>query len=173
MTTATLIKENISLGLAYSSEVQSFIIMVGNMAACRQTWCQRGSLSCPTWPASKMQPPVLLKAVYSGSFFLQIPHLSSYKCFSPLQLQPHPHQSPQVTSPHQAGLLSQSEIKGGPSTKHGLVHYLKQTSILLTRKSRMAPYTSLRFLQTYQVQISKMLPYKIMGFILSAAIYPS
>ena len=90
----------------------------------------------------KTQPLVLLKAVYSGSFFLQIPCLSSYKCFSPLQPQPRPHQSPQVTSPHQAGLLSQSGIKGGPSTKHGLVYYLEQTSILLTRKSGMAPYNS-------------------------------
>jgi hypothetical protein len=39
-------------------------------------------------------------------------------------------------------LLSQSGIKGGPSTKHGLVYYLEQTSILLTRKSRMAPNNS-------------------------------
>ena len=31
MTTATLTKENISLGLAYSSEVQSIIVMVGSM----------------------------------------------------------------------------------------------------------------------------------------------
>ena len=83
-----------------------------------------------------------LKLFYSGSFFLQIPCLSSYKCFSPLQPQPRPHQSPQVTSPHQAGLLSQSGIKGGPSTKHGLVYYLEQISILLTRKSGMAPYNS-------------------------------
>jgi hypothetical protein len=34
MTKATLIKDNISLGLAYTSEVQS-IIMVGSMAASR------------------------------------------------------------------------------------------------------------------------------------------
>jgi hypothetical protein len=33
MTMATLIKENISLRLAYNSEVWSFIIMVGSMAA--------------------------------------------------------------------------------------------------------------------------------------------
>jgi hypothetical protein len=37
-------------------------------------------------------------------------------------------------------LLSQSGIKGRPPTKHGLVYYLEQTSILLTRKSGMAPY---------------------------------
>jgi hypothetical protein len=79
----------------------------------------------PTRPASKTQLPVLLKAGYSGSFFLQIPRLSGYKCFSPLKPQPRPHQSPQVTSPHQAGLLSQSGIKGGPSTKHGLVYCLE------------------------------------------------
>lgn len=36
--TANLIKENISLGMAYSSEIQSIICM----AACRQTWCWRG-----------------------------------------------------------------------------------------------------------------------------------
>jgi hypothetical protein len=35
--TANLIKENISLGMAYSSEIQSIICM----AACRQTWCWR------------------------------------------------------------------------------------------------------------------------------------
>jgi hypothetical protein len=33
----------------------------------------------PTWPARKMQPLVLLKAVYSGSFSLQIPWASGYK----------------------------------------------------------------------------------------------
>jgi hypothetical protein len=44
--------------------------------------------------------------------------------FFPLQPQPRPHQSPQVTSPHQAGLLSQSGIKGGPSTKYGLIYCL-------------------------------------------------
>lgn len=31
-------KENNSLGLAYNSEVWSIITMVGNTAACRQTW---------------------------------------------------------------------------------------------------------------------------------------
>ena len=55
--------------------------------------------------------------------------LSGYKCFSPLQPQPRPHQSPQVTSPHQAGLLSQSGIKGEPSTKYGLVYCLAQISV--------------------------------------------
>jgi hypothetical protein len=38
MTKATLIKDNISLGLAYSSEVQSVVIMVGSLAASRQAW---------------------------------------------------------------------------------------------------------------------------------------
>ena len=82
-----------------------------------------------------------LKQFTQAATYFKSPSLSSYKCFSPLQPQPRPHQSPQVTSPHQAGLLSQSGIKGGPSTKHGLVYYLEQTSILLTRKSGMAPYT--------------------------------
>jgi hypothetical protein len=42
MTKATLIKANISLGLAYiASEVQSIIIMVGRMALFRQIWCWR------------------------------------------------------------------------------------------------------------------------------------
>jgi hypothetical protein len=72
--------------------------------------------------------------------FTQAATFFSYKCFSPPQPQPRPHQSPQVTSPHQEGLLSQSGIKGGPSTKHGLLYYLEHTSILLTRKSGMAPY---------------------------------
>jgi hypothetical protein len=78
-----------------------------------------------------------LKQFTQAATFFKSPSLSGYKCFSPFQ----PYQSPQVTSPHQAGLLSQSGIKGGPSTKHGLVYYLEQTSILLTRKSGMAPYS--------------------------------
>jgi hypothetical protein len=41
MAKATLLKENISLGLAYSSKVQSIVIMTGSMMACRQTWCCR------------------------------------------------------------------------------------------------------------------------------------
>jgi hypothetical protein len=89
------------------------------------------------------------KQFTQAATFLKSPSISSYKCFSPLQPQPHPHQSPQVTSPqspqvtspHQAGLLSQSGIKGGPSTKHGLVYYLEQTSVRLARKSGMALYT--------------------------------
>lgn len=81
------------------------------------------------------------KQFTQAATYFKSPSLSSYKCFS-LQPQPRLHQSPQVTSPHQAGLLSQSGIKGEPSTKHGLVYYLEQTSILLTRKSRMAPYNS-------------------------------
>lgn len=41
MTMATLIKENIEMGLVYSSEVESIIVMVGNMATCRWTWWRR------------------------------------------------------------------------------------------------------------------------------------
>jgi hypothetical protein len=41
MTMASPVKDNIYLGLAYSSEVQSIIIMVGNMTASRQTWHRR------------------------------------------------------------------------------------------------------------------------------------
>jgi hypothetical protein len=37
MIMATLIKENISLELVYSSEVQSIIIMAGSLEVCRQT----------------------------------------------------------------------------------------------------------------------------------------
>ena len=66
--------------------------------------------------------------------------------FSPLQPQPCPHQSPQVTSPHQAGLLSQSGIKGGPSTKHGLVYCLAQISVWLARESEMASHNSPPFI---------------------------
>jgi hypothetical protein len=47
MMTTTLIKGNISLGLAYRSEVQSIIIMVGSMVACRQTWCWGRRVLCP------------------------------------------------------------------------------------------------------------------------------
>jgi hypothetical protein len=43
MTKATLIKDNIYLGMAYSSEVYSIIILAGSMAVCRQAWCRRGS----------------------------------------------------------------------------------------------------------------------------------
>ena len=97
-------------------------------------------LSHPTQPARKTQPPVLLNAVFTqAATYFKSPSLSSYKCFS-LQPQPRPHQSPQVKTLHQACLLNQSGIKGGTSTKHGLVYYLEQTSILLTRKSGMAPY---------------------------------
>jgi hypothetical protein len=88
-----------------------------------------GRLLRPTRQARKMQPPVLLKAVYSGSFSLQISRASGYKRFYPLKPQPCLNQSPQVTSPHQAGLLSQSGIKGGPSTKYGLVYCLAQISV--------------------------------------------
>jgi hypothetical protein len=103
------------------------------------------SLSRPTRPVRKTQPLVLLNVVFTqAATYFKSPSLSSYKCFSPFQPQPRPHQSPQVTSSHQAGLLSQLGIKGGPSTKHGLVYYLEQTSILLTRKSGMAPYISWR-----------------------------
>jgi hypothetical protein len=87
------------------------------------------------------KPPVLLKAVCSGSFSLQIPRLSGYKSFYPLKPQPCLNQSPQVTSPHQAGLLSQSGIKGKPSTKYGLVDCLAQISIQLARVSGMASHT--------------------------------
>jgi hypothetical protein len=97
------------------SKKMGLIFLNPSSKACSQ------ELLSPTWPARKTQPLVLLKAVYSGSFSLQIPRLSGYKCFSPLKPQPHPHQSTEVTSPQQAGLLSQSGIKGGPSTKHGLV----------------------------------------------------
>jgi hypothetical protein len=72
----------------------------------------------------------VLKQFTQAATYFKYPSLSSYKCFSPLQPQPRPHQSPQGTSPHQAGLLSQSGIKSGPSTKHGLIYYLEQTSIL-------------------------------------------
>lgn len=37
--TATLIKENIALGLAYSWEVWFIIVMAGNMVGHKQTWC--------------------------------------------------------------------------------------------------------------------------------------
>jgi hypothetical protein len=107
-------------------------------------------MSGPTHPMGKCRVPLdqqercnhwffLMQFTQAATYF-KSPSLSSYKCFS-LQPQPRPHQSPQVTSPHQAGLLSQSGIKGGPSTKHGLVYYLEQISILLTRKSGMAPYS--------------------------------
>ena len=82
------------------------------------------------------------KQFTQAATYFKSPSLSSYKCFS-LQPQPRLHQSPQVTSPHQAGLLSQSGIKGGPSTKHGLVYYLEQTSIWLAcLQPGMASYNS-------------------------------
>lgn len=42
MTTATLRKDSIELQLAYSSEAQPIVIMVGSMAAHRQSWCCGG-----------------------------------------------------------------------------------------------------------------------------------
>ena len=110
---------------------------------CRPPWSQiHGYVLHPTRPARKTQPPVLLKAVYSGSFSLQIPRLSGYKHFYPLKPQPRLNQSPQLTSPHQAGLLSQSGIKGEPSTKYGLVYCLAQISVQLARESGMASHTN-------------------------------
>ena len=70
------------------------------------------------------------------------PHPGWYKHFYPLKPQPCLNQSPQVTSPHQAGLLSQSGIKGEPSTKYGLVYCLAQISVRLARESRMASHNS-------------------------------
>jgi hypothetical protein len=83
-----------------------------------------------------MQPPVLLNAVYSGSFSLQLPQASGYKRFYALKPQPRLKQSPQVTSPHQAGLLSQSGINGEPSTKYGLLYSLAQISIWAGQRAR-------------------------------------
>jgi hypothetical protein len=90
----------------------------------------------------KMQPPILLDAVYSGSFSLQLPRASGYKRFYALKPQPCLNQSPHVTSPQQAGLLNQSGIKGEPSTKYGLVYCLAQISIWLARESGMASHNS-------------------------------
>ena len=96
-------------------------------------------MSGPTHPMGKCRVPLdqqercnhwffLMQFTQAATYF-KSPSLSSYKCFSPFQPQPRPHQSPQVTSPHQAGLLSQSGIKGGPSTKYGLVYCLAQISV--------------------------------------------
>jgi hypothetical protein len=89
-----------------------------------------------------MQPLVLLNAVYSGSFSLQLPQASGYKRFYSLKPQPHLNQSPQVTSPHQVGLLSQSGINSKPSTKYGLVYCLAQISVQAGRESRMTSHNS-------------------------------
>jgi hypothetical protein len=99
-------------------------------------------MAVSTWSilSSPLQTLVLLKAVYSGSFSLQIPRVSGYKRFYPLKPPPCFNQSPQVTSPPRAGLLSQSGIKGKPSTKYGLVYCLAQISIRLARESGMVSY---------------------------------
>jgi hypothetical protein len=62
----------------------------------------------------------------------------------PLKPQPCLNQSPQVTSPHQAGLLSQSGIKDEQSTKYGLVYCLAQILVHLARESGMASHNSPR-----------------------------
>jgi hypothetical protein len=46
MAMATLRKENIA-GLLTVSELQSILIMVGSLVACRHTWCWRNSLRIP------------------------------------------------------------------------------------------------------------------------------
>ena len=112
-----------------------------NIQALSNMYCLQPSCRVPLDQQERRNHRFFLKQFTQAATYFKSPSLSSYKCFSPLQPQPRPHQSPQVTSPHQAGLLSQSGIKGGPSTKHGLVYYLEQTSILLTRKSGMAPYS--------------------------------
>jgi hypothetical protein len=76
----------------------------------------------------------------AASLFKSPASLVTSVFFFPLQPQPRSHQSPQVISPHQAGLLSQSGIKGRPSTKHGLVYCLEQISVRLARDSRMASH---------------------------------
>jgi hypothetical protein len=68
------------------------------------------------------------------------PCLGVQAVFYPLKPQPFLNQSPQVTSPHQAGLLSQSGIKGKPSTKYGLVYCLAHISGWLARESGMASH---------------------------------
>jgi hypothetical protein len=87
--------------------------------------CTENGMLCPTRPARKTQPPVLLKAVYSGSFSLQIPRLSRGTIIfihsSHNHASTNHHRSHHLT--RQA--LSQSGIKGGPSTKHGLVYCLE------------------------------------------------
>ena len=83
----------------------------------------------------------LMQFTQAASLF-NSPRALGYKRFYAFKPQPRPHQSPQVTSPHQAGLLSQSGIKGEPSTKYGLVYCLAQISIQLARESRMASHNS-------------------------------
>jgi hypothetical protein len=51
-------KENISLELAYRSEVQSILVMVNNMAACRQTWCWRRSQEFYIWICKQQEDRV-------------------------------------------------------------------------------------------------------------------
>ena len=64
-------------------------------------WSKYQSLLHPTGPASKTQPPVLLKAVYSSSFSLQIPGASGYKRFLSTQATttPQPITTGHITSP--------------------------------------------------------------------------
>jgi hypothetical protein len=70
-------------------------------------------VSRPTRPASKKtQPPVLLKAVYSGSFFLQIPHLSVFLHSSHNHAPTNHHRSHHLT--RQACLANQGLRAGHP-----------------------------------------------------------
>jgi hypothetical protein len=57
---ATPIKENIYVGLAYSSEVPSMIVIVGSMVACRQTWCWRTSREFNIWIHRQQEERVTL-----------------------------------------------------------------------------------------------------------------
>jgi hypothetical protein len=70
-----------------------------------------------------------LKQFTQAASLFKSPEPRGYKRFYAFKPQPYLNQSPQVTSPHQAGLLSQSGIKGEPSTKYGLVYCLAQISI--------------------------------------------
>ena len=68
----------------------------------------------PTRPARKTQPLVLLKAVYSGSFSLQIPRLSGYKHFYPLK--PHNHAS---TNHHRSHHLTRQACSANQGLRVG------------------------------------------------------
>jgi hypothetical protein len=77
--------------------------------------------------------------ILGGLFFFCFCFL--FFCFFPLKPQSRLNQSPQVTSPHQAGLLSQSGIQGEPFNKYGLAYCLAQISVRLASESGMASHT--------------------------------
>jgi len=78
MAMATLVKENISLGWLRVSDVQSIIIMMGSMEACKQTWCWRGAEEFSILVHRQQERLFCIRHSLSTGDLQACPHTSSY-----------------------------------------------------------------------------------------------